>query len=723
MPTQAQLLSEILANLPSTGTHAITADRLRTTLNEIVTAIFQGNILQIFDTRSNAAVSIVPGSINVIRINGYSTFGDGGGALYRRSGSVPIHGASFQSADGTWWELAERGDLDVMMFGIVGDNVSDNWPALKRMRDYMRAYPRSWRITFGPGTYLYSKNYWAKGINDLTINAYGATFHCNSTDPFDFNKADFVGNGGTFEPWGYENYATATNFGSLIQSATAGSEAVTCLTVSQAGGYSVGSKVLIWGFGTQNGGFPPNPRYFEWNKVVSANPGTGLITLAYPLRNSYDQNWHTYAADGTGAPYITNLSRIDFTQCERLVINGGYFGTGALTSSSLCMLLTGYDYVELNEVGLDNFVPSICGRVVLNNCILRNGEPDKIVRSLEIVGGQIQNVQAYTGVEEVVLRGGVVVLGNCTFYPHRLIVDGAHFSNNNAAGAAVIRISGGWASVGVDIRQARFTIWDVSLSALIETGADTSFTVSSVTSNTKVLVSCANDTAFETIYQQLRIGFTYQLLNGSKRVRIKKIYDADASHVAIEGQWTAVPVGGEVYHGSTIQHINIGDIVQDGLFAPLPVALNFGYNQQYQRIDARDRNSETLLISWQDLIQPASGGNNQFLNISIRGWIRRVVINVSKVYSGPDGTCFLHMTTPGFVDYIDVDAKTLGIREITAWGSQGAVGADTLRPTSFGGVYLDQISLYVSGAGQYPTYSDPVQLPKFTIHIETQKES
>lgn len=60
-----------------------------------------------YSTRADAIAAIIPASIDYIRLGGYTTAGDRGGALYKRVGSNPSHEAKFQSADGAYWEIAE----------------------------------------------------------------------------------------------------------------------------------------------------------------------------------------------------------------------------------------------------------------------------------------------------------------------------------------------------------------------------------------------------------------------------------------------------------------------------------------------------------------------------------------------------------------------------------------------------------------------------------------
>ena len=69
-----------------------------------------------FETRSEAMASTVNGSVDTIWTAGYGAGGDGGGAVYRRVVGEPAHAGKLQSADGAWWELAER-EPNAKMFG------------------------------------------------------------------------------------------------------------------------------------------------------------------------------------------------------------------------------------------------------------------------------------------------------------------------------------------------------------------------------------------------------------------------------------------------------------------------------------------------------------------------------------------------------------------------------------------------------------------------------
>jgi hypothetical protein len=81
-----------------------------------------------FETRTGAAAATIPAGTDALETTGYSTAGDGGDALYyRASGSTP---GGFQSADGAWWAL-EQGNVNVRLFGAVGNGASDDAAAFQ----------------------------------------------------------------------------------------------------------------------------------------------------------------------------------------------------------------------------------------------------------------------------------------------------------------------------------------------------------------------------------------------------------------------------------------------------------------------------------------------------------------------------------------------------------------------------------------------------------------
>jgi len=84
-----------------------------------------------YDFNNVAAVEAtnIPAPIQFFRIAGYSTPGDGGGALYKGVGAEPSHAGKIQSNDGAWWELAED-VISVKMLGATGSGSGDDAAAI-----------------------------------------------------------------------------------------------------------------------------------------------------------------------------------------------------------------------------------------------------------------------------------------------------------------------------------------------------------------------------------------------------------------------------------------------------------------------------------------------------------------------------------------------------------------------------------------------------------------
>lgn len=69
----------------------------------------------------------------------------------------------------------------------------------------------------------------------------------------------------------------------LLNSNGAGERSVTCTTVAQAGNYAVGEIVLVRSLSKYNGATGPIPIYASLNRVQSADAGTGVIRLEFPV--------------------------------------------------------------------------------------------------------------------------------------------------------------------------------------------------------------------------------------------------------------------------------------------------------------------------------------------------------------------------------------------------------------------------------------------------------
>lgn len=111
-----------------------------------------------FDTKAAVQAATISGSVNHIRIAGYTSYGDGGGANYVRVASQPGHALKIQSADGAWWEWRDV-ILTPEMAGAVGDATwtegsagtwtgTDNSTALQNAIDAVTYFKLADRLSF-----------------------------------------------------------------------------------------------------------------------------------------------------------------------------------------------------------------------------------------------------------------------------------------------------------------------------------------------------------------------------------------------------------------------------------------------------------------------------------------------------------------------------------------------------------------------------------------------
>lgn len=90
----------------------------------------------LIDTLDLAKATNIPAVIDVIQTGGFSDYGDGGGAEYRRVGAGPANAYTWQDNTGAWWKLCSP-YVNVKMFGAVMDGVADDYPAIAAGIEYV----------------------------------------------------------------------------------------------------------------------------------------------------------------------------------------------------------------------------------------------------------------------------------------------------------------------------------------------------------------------------------------------------------------------------------------------------------------------------------------------------------------------------------------------------------------------------------------------------------
>ncbi len=142
---------------------------------------------QVFDSQLAASMAVVKPTIGSIRTGGYSSPGDKGDAIYKRVLIEPTHAAKFQSADGAWWEVAEK-IVTPQMFGAVADGVTDDTDAILAWASYLLNHVKevngqcagTFAIQGGIDLYLNSTRIdWAAIFVTTTVTEIGVRFFAN----------------------------------------------------------------------------------------------------------------------------------------------------------------------------------------------------------------------------------------------------------------------------------------------------------------------------------------------------------------------------------------------------------------------------------------------------------------------------------------------------------------------------------------------------------------
>jgi hypothetical protein len=167
-------------------------------------------------------------------------------------------------------------------FGARCDGVTDAAPAFARFNSWARAQTLPVQLTIPSGSVCSFRTegakWWAKGIKNLLVLGYHASI---SNDGGGF----FLGGSGI-----YQDNAHSARLATVV----AGTSSVKLLTASQTSLFAVGKYALITGFDLQGYGYPPNPHFFEYVQITGVDPGTGAITFAAPLKNTYKSTWPLY---------------------------------------------------------------------------------------------------------------------------------------------------------------------------------------------------------------------------------------------------------------------------------------------------------------------------------------------------------------------------------------------------------------------------------------------
>lgn len=221
---------------------------------------------------------------------------------------------------------------------IIGDSIFDgirsiasigidNSLALAALRDYCeidKTIPRTWY--FPKGVYCYEDNKWFPNIDHFEIfSTDHAVLACTKSGLASGDITWAAGSGDIFRDTQRTSHSTyIPHMGYRINSVSAGQKFVTLSNPSEHSNFAIGNRVFLHGYNQQlhNAGYPPNSRYFEWNRITNINVITGEITLQRTTKNAYRKDWLYNNVSENGPVKLVNLDRPNYRYPEFIKLKG-----------------------------------------------------------------------------------------------------------------------------------------------------------------------------------------------------------------------------------------------------------------------------------------------------------------------------------------------------------------------------------------------------------------
>ena len=332
--------------------------------------------------------------------------------------------------------------IDIKDFGAKTSKGFDNTIAFNKAGLFMRQAPEKfWVINFEKGIYQYRNNMWLSDLRNFTLNGDHTSLQnvivnpqfgedCRpinlrapqrNKDPiyrYHFNNGDY--------------FDTIDDFRIKIKKSR------------RADQYNSGDLILLNGYAQQYDGFPPNPRYFEYNVIKSIDKRKGIIQLKNKISHLYDKRWEDYSwgTEGrkirSGKPRILNLNKTDYIFPHQIEIRNITFLPNPNCSVADALFIPG-EYVKFKNVVVETLFPT-CNRKfefiggVINDYV----EFDKMIDTVilekvtikrKVKDKRISVAQGATGVNYLNIKD-CDIDGKLRVSPRNLVVKNTNFHVN-----------------------------------------------------------------------------------------------------------------------------------------------------------------------------------------------------------------------------------------------------------------------------------------------------
>ena len=458
-------------------------------------------------------------------------------------------------------------------------------------------------LNLKPGTYLTKFNNYLAGIKSVVLNGNGCNLICThgAYEPLGSARA----NVGLFMPSCFDNVDNNyyennqlgnINVGYKIQSSNERSNFVQTINATDAANFKIGDWVLVYGLHHEDfGGWPPDPRFFEYAKIKKLAISEGLIYLDRPLNNLYDAEWPDgKQRNGVGAARIINLDRDNFTVVENLNINNVHFPpfngwNGKLSTDQRNSRFELYGYIN-GKITNVNASAAYLGQgknLMLDNVTITRGcEPDKVLDSCIIKNCTLTNFINAGGLNYLYLYNNTF-LGGFNASPHNLFVENNTFKTRGTTSQSLAAFGFNKGTDYIKIGKNTWDCSDGSKNALISPPSSVVMTVNTVINNNTIGVLYES---FVKAHNSRRIvpGSTGYTASG-KEFTVTRVYQYDKDYIAVSGKFNnGTPEADDAYSFSMAPRIDItGKQIKIGsnagnysLFQSIPTVVKLNYEKE-----------------------------------------------------------------------------------------------------------------------------------------------
>lgn len=467
----------------------------------------------------------------------------------------------------------------VQDYGILPNNTAlANDVGFAAMRDALLAVQATapstrFYIHFEPGRYQYTNNRWLMGLNEVEVTAWESEFQCQ--DASGGGESWALSLPTLFRDTVYETNAQVKFDTNKIKTALTGASELELVDPADAINYAAGVRILVYGFNQQEGGFPPNPRYYE---IVTVTAVAGaVLSLASPLRHSYHDNWPEvpYYQDVAGEARIISLDRPGYNYPNHVAIRGATIVEGASPVSTKILLTA--RHVVFDGVKEFNCVPTENETCKIDNCLITEMEIDKIVGRCEIKDSLVLGrMGGATGCEDLQLLGSMFDTAQGSvldFHGRRLLMDRCSFYSPPGHPYNWFGLSLDYPIDSVVIKDCLIDDRGNQADYFIAAPGQFAILVDAVGPFGEILVEKSDlqkrnnwtklDYGMELIATAgqggHRVAFTQSVNSGV----IQELYD-NGEHFVIKGTWPHYPVIGQIWTYSTLKRtvIDQGNVLK-----------------------------------------------------------------------------------------------------------------------------------------------------------------